>query len=348
MEAYYSKHILKFNKPCGTSRGVLRQKETWFIIIQDKDKVGIGECGLLPGLSIDDQPDYESKLQWTCDHIDLGFETLWERLIAYPSIQSGLEQAFISLSNENRFELFPSEFTQANTGIAINGRIWMGSGECMSRQIQQKIKQGFGCIKMKIGAIDFATELKLLTAIRKEFSASDIELRVDANGAFSISDALPKLEQLATLDIHSIEQPIRQGQWDKMAELCSKTPIPIALDEELIGIFELAEKEKLLQQIQPQYLIFKLRLIGCFIGTKQWIDLCQKYSINWWVTSALESNVGLNAIAQWTYTLNNPMPQGLGTGGLYTNNIDSPLEVIGEKLYYNNRGKWDTKYLKFK
>lgn len=346
MKAYYRKHILKFNKPSGTSRGVLRQKETWFIVIQDKEKVGIGECGLLPGLSIDDRPDYESKLQWACDHVNLGFEKLWDNLLEYPSIQSGVEQAFISLSSKDPFELFNSKFTRSQSGIAINGLIWMGDEDFMRSQIQQKIEQGFGCIKMKIGAIDFATELKLLTAIRKEFSATDIELRVDANGAFNLEDALPKLQQLADLDLHSIEQPIKQGQWEEMAELCSKTPLPIALDEELIGVFELEEKEKLLKIISPQYLIFKPSLIGGFKGTEQWIDLCQKSSINWWVTSALESNVGLNAIAQWTYTLNNPMPQGLGTGSLYSNNIDSPLEVIGEKLYYKTSGKWDTKYFK--
>lgn len=346
MEAYYRKHILDFKRPSGTSRGVLRQKETWFIVIENNGKTGVGECGLLAGLSIDDRPDYESKLQWTCNHIGLGFEQLWTDLLEYPSIQCGLEQAFRSLSAAQPFELYPSSFTRGEKGIPINGLIWMGDEDFMKSQIKEKIDQGFSCIKMKIGAIDFSTEIKLLTAIRKEFSATDIELRVDANGAFSPEDALSKLRRLATLDIHSIEQPIRQGQWEAMAELCSKTPLPIALDEELIGVFEPEDKKKLLQIMKPQYLIFKPSLIGGFKGVNTWIKLCEEAAVDWWVTSALESNIGLNAIAQWTYTLNNSMPQGLGTGSLYTNNISSPLQVIGENLYYKRNGNWNTEYLK--
>lgn len=348
MRAYFTKHILDFKRPSGTSRGVLRQKQTWFIIVEENGKVGVGECGLLPGLSIDDRPEYTSKLQWACDHIALEFDQLWASLVQYPSIQSGIEQALLSLSAENPFELFPSAFTRGEHGIPINGLIWMGEEDFMKSQIKQKIDQGFRCIKMKIGAIDFSTEIKLLSTIRKEFKSTDIELRVDANGAFTTQDALIKLERLAELDIHSIEQPIRQGQWDEMAELCSKTPLPIALDEELIGLFELEEKKKLLHAVKPQYLIFKPSLIGGFRGTKDWIKLCEQASIDWWVTSALEGNIGLNAIAQWTYTLDNPMPQGLGTGSLYTNNVTSPLQVIGEKLYYTDNGRWDTKYVKFK
>lgn len=348
MRAYFTKHILDFKKPSGTSRGVLRQKETWFVIIEDHGKIGIGECGLLPGLSIDDRIDYPSKLQWACDRIALDFDELWTNLIEYPSIQSGIEQALLSFAAENPFELFPSNFTRGEQGIPINGLIWMGNEDFMKSQIKEKIDQGFSCIKMKIGAIDFPTEIKLLSAIRKEFKPTDVELRVDANGAFTTADALTKLERLAELNIHSIEQPIKQGQWVEMAELCSKTPLPIALDEELIGVFELEEKKKLLQTINPQYLIFKPSLIGGFKGVKEWIKLCEQTSIDWWLTSALESNIGLNAIAQWTYTLNNPMPQGLGTGSLYRNNITSPLQVIGENLYYTSDGKWDTEYLKLK
>ena len=348
MRAYFTKHILDFKKPSGTSRGVLRQKETWFIIIEDHGKIGIGECGLLPGLSIDDRTEYPSKLQWACDHIALDFDKLWTSLIEYPSIQSGIEQALLSLAAENPFELFPSNFTRGEQGIPINGLIWMGNEDFMKSQIKEKIDQGFSCIKMKIGAIDFPTEIKLLSAIRKEFKSTDIELRVDANGAFTTANALTKLERLAELNIHSIEQPIRQGQWAEMAELCNQTPLPIALDEELIGVFELEEKKKLLQTINPQYLIFKPSLIGGFKGVKEWIKVCEQSSIDWWITSALESNIGLNAIAQWTYTLNNPMPQGLGTGSLYRNNITSPLQVKGENLYYTSDGKWDTEYLKLK
>jgi len=348
MKAYHRKHTLDFKRPSGTSRGVLRQKQTWFIIIEHQDKVGIGECGLLRGLSIDDRPEYESKLQWVCDHIDLGFDELWVSLMEYPSIQCGLEQAFLSLAADHPFELFPSAFTRGEKDIQINGLIWMGKEDFMKDQVKQKIDAGFHCIKMKIGAIDFATEINLLTAIRKEFTSTDIELRVDANGAFRPEDALVKLQHLAQLDIHSIEQPIRQGQWEAMAELCRSTPLPIALDEELIGVTELEDKKKLLQTIKPQYLIFKPSLIGGFKGAEEWISLCEKAEIDWWVTSALESNIGLNAISQWTFTLNNSMPQGLGTGSLYTNNISSPLQVVGENLHYSSDGKWDTNYLKLR
>lgn len=348
MRASYRKHVLNFKRPSGTSRGVLTTKETWYIILEDNGKRGIGECGMLRGLSIDDLPDYESKLRWVCDHIEWGFDKLWQHIMEYPSIQFGLEQAFLSLSSENPFELFISDFTRGDKGIPINGLIWMGDKDFMRSQIQQKIQQGFRCIKMKIGAIDFETEIKLLTAIRKEFTAEDIELRVDANGAFTAGGAMVKLERLAKLDIHSIEQPIGQGQWDEMAELCSKAPIPIALDEELIGYYSVKDKDTLLRTIKPQYLILKPSLIGGFKGTKQWIDLCKEASIDWWLTSALESNIGLNAIAQWAYTLNNKMPQGLGTGSLYTNNITSPLQVIGEDLYYKSGTSWDTTSLKIK
>ena len=214
----------------------------------------------------------------------------------------------------------------------------------MREQIEEKIKQGFRCIKMKIGAIDFETEIDLLKAIRKEFSATDIELRVDANGAFRSEEALEKLKRLSELDLHSIEQPIQPKQWEAMAALCEKTPLPIALDEELIGVFSTTEKSKLLKTIQPQYIILKPSLVGGFSGTGQWITLAEELQIGWWVTSALESNVGLNAIAQYTYTKNNPMPQGLGTGSLYTNNINAPLEVVGENLFYNKNKSWEMFY----
>jgi len=217
----------------------------------------------------------------------------------------------------------------------------MGKKEFMLEQIQQKIQQGFSCIKLKIGAIDFDKELELLQLIRKNFSAEKIELRVDANGAFKPKDALQKLEKLSKYDLHSIEQPIKQGQWEEMAKLCRKTPLPIALDEELIGVFNSAKKEELLQSIQPQYIILKPSLIGGFHGTQKWLDLAEKHQIGWWITSALESNVGLNAIAQFTFTKKTSMPQGLGTGSLFNNNIPSPLEVRGEKIYYDPKTNWD-------
>ncbi|MFD2562223.1 o-succinylbenzoate synthase [Aquimarina rubra] len=345
MKATYHKHILEFKRPSGTSRGILKTKETWFIVITAQGKQGIGECGILRTLSIDDRPDYEEKLQWTCDNIQLGVEQLWAELKEFPSIQFGVEMAFKSLESESPYILFPSKFTEGKEAIPINGLIWMGEKDFMKNQITEKLDQGFDCIKMKIGAIDFEAELELLSYMRSQFSKDVIELRVDANGAFSPDDALGKLTQLSAYHLHSIEQPIKQGQFEQMKTLCKATPLPIALDEELIGVFDVTDKKKLLLTIQPQYIILKPSLIGGFKGTQEWIDIADELEIGWWITSALESNIGLNAIAQYTFTLNNKMPQGLGTGGLYTNNIKAPLAVDKGTLRYQPYKKWVVSYL---
>ncbi|OIQ29155.1 MAG: o-succinylbenzoate synthase [Bacteroidetes bacterium MedPE-SWsnd-G2] len=345
MKASYRKHILNFKQPSGTSRGVLRQKETWFIVLERNGELGIGECGILRGLSADDVPEYESKLKWSCENIHLGIDTLYQELMAFPSIQFGLEMAFKSLENDDPFKLYDSKFYRGEEGITINGLIWMGDRAFMQKQIKAKIEQGFSCIKLKIGAIDFETELNLLQSIRKEFSASDIELRVDANGAFSIEDALVKLNLLSKLKLHSIEQPIKAGQFESMAVLCENTPLPIALDEELIGVWDVTKRQELLQTINPQYIILKPSFIGGYRGSENWINLADNLNIGWWITSALESNIGLNAIAQWTNTLESKMPQGLGTGGLFTNNILSPLEVVGDQLMYSQINKWEYKII---
>jgi o-succinylbenzoate synthase len=344
MLARFQKHILELKRPSGTSRGVLKTKETWFIVLEQDGRRGIGECGILRTLSIDDVPEYEEKLKWTCEHIHLGLTKLLQELFAFPSVQFGLEQAFLSLQQANSFELFPSQFTEGSDAIPINGLVWMGDEQFMKTQIKEKIEQGFSCIKMKIGAIDFDTELNLLKSIRNEYSKSDIELRVDANGAFSPNNALEKLRTLSELNLHSIEQPIKAGQLNEMAELCDKTPLPIALDEELIGVFSVTDKEKIIQTIQPQYIILKPSLVGGFKGSEEWMSIANGNNIDYWITSALESNVGLNAISQWTYTLNSKLPQGLGTGSLYTNNIDSPLEVKNGTLHYNQNSNWDFNY----
>lgn len=341
MKATCQQYFLNFKRPSGTSRGVLTSKETWFIILEDEGKTGIGECGLLRSLSIDDRPDYEEKLTWVCENIGLGSEVLWSQLLEFPSIQFGVEMAFKSLEAQDEFILFPSEFTQGTSCIPINGLVWMGDKNFMKKQISEKIKSGFRCIKLKIGAIDFQTELDLLKYIRTEFSSKEIELRVDANGAFTYQEAMGKLEKLSEYEIHSIEQPIKQGQWEHMANLCSKSPIPIALDEELIGVTSVCKKGELLQLIKPQFTIFKPSLIGGFKGTQEWVELVEKNSIDWWVTSALESNVGLNAISQWIFNKNSPMPQGLGTGGLYTNNFQSPLVVENGELKYDPKISWN-------
>ncbi|QOD60758.1 o-succinylbenzoate synthase [Polaribacter haliotis] len=341
IKATYKKYILNFKNPSGTSRGILRTKETWFIILEENGKTGIGETGLFRGLSADDLPNYEEKLKWVCKNINLGLEKLLVEIIDFPSIQFGLEQAFLSLKSIDKFELFPSEFTKGKQAIPINGLVWMGDKSFMKTQIQEKLKSGFSCIKMKIGAINFNEEINLLKSIRNEFSSEEIELRVDANGAFIPQEALEKLKQLSKLNLHSIEQPIKQGQLQEMALLCEKTPLPIALDEELIGVFTSEEKKKVIETAKPQFIILKPSLIGGFGGSKEWINLAKNNNIDWWITSALESNIGLNAIAQFTFTLNNKLPQGLGTGGLFTNNFESPLEVKNGTLQYNNSKKWN-------
>ena len=341
MTANYYKYILNFKQPSGTSRGILKTKETWFIVLNDNGKQGIGECGILRGLSVDDQPNYEDILKWTCLNIHLGLETLLDELVKFPSIQFGLEMAMMSLNSKSPFELFPSKFTQGEDKIPINGLIWMGTETFMKQQIKDKVEAGFNCIKLKIGAIDFDTELNLLKSIRNEYSSKDIELRVDANGAFLPETALEKLKYLSEYDLHSIEQPIQPRLFEAMAELCRNSPLPIALDEELIGVFSVTKKKELLQMIQPQYIILKPSFVGGFKGSSEWIALAEQMNIGWWMTSALESNVGLNAIAQWTYTLQNTLHQGLGTGSLFTNNFDSPLRVKNGTLRHEKKISWN-------
>ena len=347
MKASYKKYILNFKQASGTSRGILKTKETYFLILDLNEKEGIGECGLFRGLSIDDRPDYEDKLKWVCTNINLGLEHLLDDLTEFPSIQFGLEMAFKSLESQDGFKLFPSKFTQGEDSIPINGLIWMGSEGFMKQQIQDKIEAGFSCIKMKIGAIDFQQEINLLKSIREKFTSKDIELRVDANGAFSSAEALEKLKILSDLDIHSIEQPIKQGQIDEMALLCEETPLPIALDEELIGVFSVTKKQELIQTINPRYIILKPSLIGGFKGSDEWIASAEQNQIGWWITSALESNIGLNAIAQYTYKTQSNLPQGLGTGGLFTNNFDSPLQVKNGTLQYNNNMNWNLEKIQY-
>ncbi|MCF6350464.1 MAG: o-succinylbenzoate synthase [Flavobacteriaceae bacterium] len=345
IKATYKKHNLKFRQASATSRGILKTKETFFIILQKNNKIGVGESAVFRGLSFDDVPNYEKKLQWACENINLGLFVLLGKLNNYPSIQFALEQAFLSLESNEKFILFPSKFTQSQDAISINGLIWMGSEKFMKKQIKEKLKTGFTSLKLKIGAIDFNTELNLLKSIRKEFTAKEITLRVDANGAFSPRKALEKLKYLSDFDLHSIEQPIKQNQWEEMAILCEKTPLPIALDEELIAVIDKEQKEKLLQTIKPQFIILKPSLIGGIKGSNQWINLAKNKNIDWWITSALESNIGLNAIAQYTYSLGTTLPQGLGTGSLFTNNIDSPLCIENGNLVYKNAALWNCKFL---
>ena len=338
MKARAVKHTLLFKRPSGTSRGVLTEKDTYFLILEANGKQGIGECGLLKGLSIDDVPEYEAILEELCNQ--LNNNTLDSTLIKnFPSLQMGLEMAQESLQADSPFLLYPSDFTKSISPIPINGLVWMGEFDFMQAQIEEKLTQGFRCVKLKIGALDFSKELLLLEQIRKHFTAQQIEIRVDANGAFSPESALDKLKILAQFELHSIEQPIAAGQHEQMRVLCEQSPLSIALDEELIGVSSM-QKEALLDKIRPQYIILKPSLLGGFVASLEWIRLAEARQIGWWVTSALESNIGLNAIAQWTATLTTDRPQGLGTGGLYTNNIPSPLVVENGYLRYDSRQQW--------
>ena len=341
MKAHYKRHVLKFKRPGGTSRGILKEKETWFLILTDGNKTGLGECGLFRGLSVDDRPDYEDQLKDLCLRINHNETVSVESLQSFPSIQMGYEMALLSLESKDPYELFPSPFTQGAENIPINGLVWMGERSFMKAQIDEKIAQGFDCIKLKIGALDFDEEYSLLKEIRKHYTPEQMMLRVDANGAFTPTEVMKKLESLADLGIHSIEQPIAVGQADAMRELCINSPIPIALDEELIGVIDQQDRKTLLEVLMPQYLILKPSLLGGFQSCEEWIVLAKERDIGWWVTSALESNIGLNAIAQWTFSLSVKNHQGLGTGSLFTNNFESPLEVRNGYLIFNSNQNWD-------
>lgn len=328
--------LLHFKQPARTSRGVYNTRKVWYIEISSMENPsikGIGECAPLPNLSCDDVPQYEEVLQQACSRVAREGNIPTESLRNYPSILFGLETALRHYETGS-LALWDTPFSRGEAGIPINGLIWMGNFEEMYRQIEAKMEAGYRCIKLKIGAIDFDAELTLLKHIRSRFSVKDIELRVDANGAFSPAEAMHKLDALSKLDLHSIEQPIRAGQWEEMARLTARTPLPIALDEELIGHNTPEIKKELLSAIRPQYIILKPSLHGGICGSNEWIAEAEKQNIGWWVTSALESNIGLNAIAQWCATLHNALPQGLGTGQLFTDNIDLPLEIRKDCLWF--------------
>lgn len=323
-------YTLIFKRPAGTSRGVLNIKKTYFIYLNKANNTLVGEANMFSGLSYDDVPDYEKYLDNACREIELGkFD--WENWREFPSIQFGIEQILLQ-QEKGAFTFFESNFQKGINGIEINGLIWMGDIDFILSQIEDKLKSGYRCIKLKIGA-NWEEEEKILINLRERFSADKLELRVDANGGFSFDESIEVLKTLARLRIHSIEQPIKAGNRLEMADLCRVSPCPIALDEELIGVTRLEEKEKLVKEIKPQYIILKPALVGGFRGSMEWIELAERYKIGWWVTSALESNIGLNAIAQFTANLGVEMPQGLGTGALYTNNIQSDLHIVGDKLF---------------
>jgi O-succinylbenzoate synthase len=340
ISAAFYKHTLNFSFDAGTSRGVLRKKDSYFLKVWDPskpDSVGIGEAGPLFGLSPEFGEATVLKLHELVVALNSGRKL--PDLSTHSSVRFALETAFLDLKLGGIRKIFDNSFFQGSRRIAINGLIWMGTKEFMKAQILEKISSGYTTLKMKIGAIDFDTELGLLKFIRHEFPDRNLTLRVDANGAFHPNEALEKLKRLSEFELHSIEQPIAAGQEEAMASLCSNSPIPIVLDEELIG--NVHRIKELLAIIRPQYIILKPTLMGGISGAKQWIAEAEELGISWWITSALESNVGLNAIAQFTAEYNNPLPQGLGTGKLYTNNIPSPLEIEEGKLYYATHMSWD-------
>lgn len=349
-------YLLKFKFEAGTSRGSFTEKETWFIKVFDPENPeikGLGESSPLKGLSEDYSPDYQRNLETILSAIpDLDIPSSQEEILSFvtkhipadkPSVRFGLETALLDLANGGKKQIFDTDFYSGQYRMPINGLVWMGDEAFMQEQIETKLKAGFDTIKMKVGAIDFDKELRLLESIRDRYSANDITLRVDANGAFSPEDAAEKLTQLAALEIHSIEQPIKKGQPEVMHDLCASGMLPIALDEELIGVHDSNAKRDLLEAIKPQYIILKPSLLGGIKSCQEWIEIAESLNIGWWMTSMLESNIGLNAIAQFASTYKPTLPQGLGTGQLYHNNIDSPLEIRKGELLYNTPHLWGFK-----
>jgi o-succinylbenzoate synthase len=350
MKIDVEERVLHFKQPAGTSRGVYTERRVWLVRVSDGSAVGmdngsavgVGECAPLPDLSCDALPPHKYKevLEGFCRQVEKTGEIPYDDLRNYPSMLFGLEAAILSMNNNqgrtDHFQLFDTPFSRGEVGIPINGLVWMGSFDEMSQRIEEKLEQGFRCVKLKIGAIDFDAEIALLKQIRQRFGPRDVELRVDANGAFPFDEALYKLELLSQYALHSIEQPIRAKQWANMAELCRESPLRIALDEELIGINDPDQKRQMLNIIKPAFIILKPSLHGGMMGCREWIDIAKDMGIGSWITSALESNIGLNAIAQFCSEVYGPdirMPQGLGTGQLFTDNIDMGLEIRGDKLW---------------
>lgn len=336
MKYEIEERVLHFKQPAGTSRGVYTTRKIWLVHLEDGVKQGVGECAPLPDLSCDAMSDtqYVTILQQQCETLCANGEIDYEALRDYPSMLFGLETALLNLQQGDK--LFDTAFGRGEEGITINGLVWMGNYEEMLLRLEEKLNKGFHCVKLKIGAIDFNQELDLVKRIRERFSFHEVELRLDANGGFTYDEALYKLELLSQYNIHSIEQPIKQGQWAYMAELCRESPLPIALDEELIGVNNPEMKRHMLGMIKPRYIILKPSLHGGMIGCREWIAMAREMGVGSWITSALESNIGLNAIAQFAanvYGDHITMPQGLGTGQLFTDNIPMPLEIRGDKLW---------------
>lgn len=342
MEVDYIKHTLHFHLPAGTSRGILTSKDSWIIRIKESSPqlVGYGECSVINGLSPDFPPAIEGRIQKTRTELEQGIPFSDLDFEGFPALKFAFETALLDLNTKGAHLLFPSSFTKGKSGIPINGLVWMGDSEFMLNQVSQKIADGFSCLKLKIGAIDLEEEIAILQDIRESYPTSELEIRLDANGAFTPENVMGKLDRLAAFDIHSIEQPISVGQWKAMAKICAESPIPVALDEELIGVQHINDRKEMLDVIDPPFIILKPSLLGGILETREWIDLAQMRGLGWWITSALEGNIGLNAIAQFCSTLKTSLPQGLGTGRLFSNNLQSPLEIKAGALHYNPSTPW--------
>jgi o-succinylbenzoate synthase len=353
LKASFIKKEFYFQKPAGTSRGVYREKQAYFVLISDEDNpvsFGIGEASPLPGLSIDAIDNFEEKLQEICEELnaieleifEFNIPIMINHLIpnTLPSIKFGFETAMLDFLNGQKRIIFDNDFSKGKQKITINGLVWMNDFETMKAEIHQKVKEGYRTIKIKVGAIDFEDELALLHEIRDAYGY-DIEIRLDANGAFDESNVYQKLNALSDFRIHSIEQPIKPKNLALMAKLCKDSPIKIALDEELIGITDYIQKMNLLKTLKPPFIILKPTLLGGFQHCREWIEICNRLDIQWWITSALETNIGLNAIAQFAATFDNILPQGLGTGQLYKQNVTSPLVLDDGFMTYNQELSWD-------
>lgn len=342
--ATYKKYTLYFKKPAATSRGALHSKETYFLFLRDPNdptRFGLGEASPLPGLSRDGGPGFEERVAEVCRRLNQGASPAALDVSDWPALAFGLETALLDWQEGGTRRLFDTAFSRGEASLPTHGLIWMANQAGMLQQIQAKVAQGFRCLKLKVGALDWAEELALLVDIRRAYSPEQIELRLDANGAFTAENALDRLHALAPFAIFALEQPLKPGQWPALAELCAASPIPIALDEELIGITTLADKRALLETIKPQHLVLKPALIGGFTAAEEWLNLARPRGIGWWVNSMLESNVGLNALCQWVSTLPPAVTHGLGTGQLFDNNIPARLRLEGPELRYDPTLAWD-------
>ena len=349
-EAWIQTHTLIFKGPAGTSRGTLTQKPVSYICLKDTSTgtIGIGECSTLQGLSPEHGTGYNQALLDLAEAINNGDQSLeaaYQAFQGWPSVQFGLEQAYLDWLNGGQRILFDTAYTRGTEGIPINGLIWMNNIPTMRQAINEKLDQGYRCLKLKVGARNWDEEYQLIQEVRSQYSASELEIRVDANGAFREDDAYSKLQQLEKLEVHSIEQPLPANAWEATAELCEQAPVPVALDEGLIGHTASEQKIALLEKLKPQYIILKPSLIGGIRHANEWIQVAENRGIGWWATSALESNIGLNAISQWVSSYEIRRPQGLGTGGLYTNNIPAPMTIDQGKLFYHPHEKWDLSLL---